>query len=74
LFDYLKDWNKISDTYYETDNLHLSGMNNVLSVVQGDDDVKLIQERMIQWIDFCLVARENNEDIYELAPYLREYE
>ena len=73
LFNYLKDWNKISDTYYETDNLHLSGMNNVLSVVQGDDDIKLIQERMIKWIDFCLVARENNEDIYELAPYLEDY-
>jgi len=28
---------------------------------------------MIQWIDFCLVARENNEDIYELAPYLEDY-
>ena len=48
-------------------------MNNVLSVVQGDDDIKLIQERMIKWIDFCLVARENNEDIYELAPYLNDY-
>ena len=73
LFDYLKDQNKISDTYYETDNLHLSGMNNILSVMQGDDDIKLIQDRMIQWIDFCLVARENNEDIYELAPYLEDY-
>ena len=38
-----------------------------------ENDIKLIQERMIKWIDFCLVARENNEDIYELAPYLKEY-
>jgi hypothetical protein len=32
-----------------------------------------IRKRMVDWIDFCLVARENNEDIYELAPYLKEY-
>ena len=32
-----------------------------------------IQERMVEWIDFCLVARENNEDIWDLAPYLKEY-
>ena len=38
--------------------------------VKGND---VIQKRMIEWIDFCLIARQNNEDIYELAPYLKEY-
>ena len=31
------------------------------------------QRRMIQWIDFCFIARNNDEDIYELSPYLKEY-
>ena len=28
---------------------------------------------MMKWIDYCLIARFNNEDIFELAPYLMEY-
>jgi hypothetical protein len=55
----------------------LSNTNNVLSVVPQEEGFwgeKLqIQERMVEWIDFCLVARENNEDIWDLAPYLKEY-
>jgi len=31
------------------------------------------QKRMIEWIDFCFIARNNDEDIYELSPYLKEY-
>ena len=30
-------------------------------------------KQMMEWIDFCLIARQNNEDIFELAPYLNEY-
>jgi len=32
-----------------------------------------MHKRMMDWIDFCLIARQNNEDIFELAPYLNEY-
>jgi len=54
----------------------VSVYNNVMSVETTIDPFKTpaeIRKRMIEWIDFCLVARENNEDIYELAPYLKEY-
>lgn len=77
LFDYLETkFKQISDYNWETDKLLLINMNNVLSVNPEFDSFvgrEEIQKRMIEWIDFCLVARENNEDIYELAPYLKEY-
>ena len=46
----------------------------MLSVKTNFDEHKkpIIQKRMIEWIDFCHVARENNEDIFELMPYLKE--
>ena len=50
--------------------------HNMLNTKQDKDifnSTSEIQKRMIEWIDFCLVARENNEDIYELSPYLKEY-
>lgn len=77
LFDYLESkFTQRSDTYWVSDKLHVSNLNNVISVDMEIDPFKTpnqIRERMIEWIDFCLVARENNEDIYELAPYLKEY-
>jgi MoaA/NifB/PqqE/SkfB family radical SAM enzyme len=77
LFDYLESkFTKRSDTYWVSDKLHVSNLNNVMSVETAIDPFKTpveIRKRMIEWIDFCLVARENNEDIYELAPYLKEY-
>jgi hypothetical protein len=77
LFDYLETkFKQINDHNWETDKLLLINMNNVLSVNPEFDSFvgrEEIQKRMIEWIDFCLVARENNEDIYELAPYLKEY-
>jgi len=77
LFDYLESkFTKRSDTYWVSDKLHVSSLNNVMSVETTIDPFKTpaeIRKRMIEWIDFCLVARENNEDIYELAPYLKEY-
>jgi len=77
LFDYLESkFTKRSDTYWVSDKLHVSNLNNVMSVETTIDPFKTpaeIRKRMIEWIDFCLVARENNEDIYELAPYLKEY-
>lgn len=72
-FDYLKDYIKINDSLYKTDGLYVSGVNNILSVKPIEEDREIIQKRMIEWIDFCHVARENNEDIFELAPYLKEY-
>ena len=74
---YLQSYKKVSDSYYSSDKLHVSGINNINSVTLNhsdeDDDKKTIQKRMMEWIDFCLIARQNNEDIYELAPYLKEY-
>lgn len=77
LFDYLESkFTQVAEYYWRHDKLDLSNTNNVLSVQPEIDTfagVTEIRKRMIQWIDFCLVARENNEDIYELAPYLKEY-
>lgn len=77
LFDYLESkFTQVAEYYWRHDKLDLSNTNNVLSVEPDFDPYKSIpeiQKRMIDWIDFCLVARENNEDIYELAPYLKEY-
>ena len=76
LMDYLKDWEKCNDDYYRSDKLDLSNLNNVFSTKKKITDVlerKVIQNRMSEWIDYCLVARQNDEDIYELAPYLQRY-
>ena len=76
-FDYLESkFEKTSDYNWFNEKLILINTNNVLSV-ELDVDVYVgvdeIRKRMVEWIDFCLVARENNEDIYDLAPYLQEY-
>ena len=77
LFDYLESkFTKTGEHYWINDKLHLSNTNNVTSV-KSEVDIYVgtaeIRKRMVEWIDFCLVARENNEDIYDLAPYLEEY-
>ena len=77
LFDYLESkFTKTGEHYWINDKLHLSNTNNVTSV-KAEVDIYVgtaeIRKRMVEWIDFCLVARENNEDIYDLAPYLEEY-
>ncbi len=72
-FNYLKSYKKENDHLYTSDKLVVSGVNNILSVQPETAGRGTVQRRMGQWIDFCLVARENNEDIYDLAPYLREY-
>ena len=28
---------------------------------------------MIEWINYCLVVRQNDENIFDLVPYLKEY-
>ena len=76
-FDYLESkFTKVSDYHWHSDKLQVSSTNNVISV-QPEVDVyigdKEIRKRMVEWINFCLVARENNENIWELAPYLKEY-
>ena len=76
LFEYLNaNYTKRNESYYVSDTLHVSGINNVLSVVPTEDKIgnKEIQRRMIEWILYCLFARSNDEDIFELAPYLKEY-
>lgn len=75
-YNYLTGYEKVSDTIYKCDNLVVSGTNNMESVKPTIDEylnIRVIQKRMIEWIDFCLIVRQNNEDIYELAPYLKEY-
>lgn len=76
LFAYLESkFEQVNDYYWRHPKLDVSNTNNVLSVnpVMDKETIKM-RKRMIEWINFCLVARENNEDIYELAPYLKEYE
>ena len=73
---YLQSYKKVSDSYYSSDKLDVSGMNNIDSVKpyhSNQNDNSLIQKRMMKWIDFCLISRFNNEDIFELAPYLKTY-
>ena len=73
---YLQSYKKVSDSYYSSDKLDVSGMNNIDSVKpyhSDQNDNSLIQKRMMKWIDFCLISRFNNEDIFELAPYLKTY-
>jgi len=75
-FEYLDSkYTKSNDSLYHSDKLLVSGINNMLSVkpdFEADEKPKW-QDRMVKWIDYCHVARENNEDIWELAPYLQEY-
>jgi hypothetical protein len=60
---------------YIQPNLIAHGLGNMNSCKTGlfVDEKPKWQERMVKWIDYCHVARENNEDIWELAPYLQEY-
>lgn len=73
-FTYLESYEKINDELYKSDNLMVSGINNMLSVKTNIEEYSkpMIQRRMIEWINFCHVARENNEDIFDLAPYLKD--
>lgn len=77
LLDYLETkFKKVQDYHWWNEKLLVINMNNVLSAAIEFDGYlsrQEIQKRMIQWINYCLVARENNEDIYELAPHLKEY-
>ena len=51
----------------------VSGIGNMRSIEPTTDPkVKEIRERMLKWIDFCLIARMNDEDIFELSPHLKE--
>tara|TARA_B100000609_G_C17204903_1_gene430351 strand:- start:726 stop:1922 length:1197 start_codon:yes stop_codon:yes gene_type:complete len=71
-FDYLKsyDYSEKHDVYY-SDNLYVSGIGNMNSIKPINDPMAPeIRRRMLKWIDFCLIARMNDEDIFELAPHL----
>ena len=48
---------------------HPDGIDRHTEVYSTQKSIK----QMMEWIDFCLIARQNNEDIFELAPYLKEY-
>jgi len=74
-YNYLRGYEKVSDKTYKCDDLIISGINNINSVKHTIDDLgnNIIQRRMIEWIDFCLIARNNDEDIFELVPYLKDY-
>ena len=69
--DYLKSYTRINDDFWESDNLDIRGMNNINSIVPNKKFN--IHNKMMRWIDYCLIARQNNEDIFELSPYLKEY-
>lgn len=78
--NYTKDTKNTFGDHYKSPNLNVRGINNVDSVLHPDGidrhtEVysKKIHKEMMEWIDFCLIARQNNEDIFELAPYLKEY-
>jgi MoaA/NifB/PqqE/SkfB family radical SAM enzyme len=65
------------DDFWKSPGIDVRGIKNVRSVLPFDgietrEDPK-IHKQMMEWIDFCLIARQNNEDIFELAPYLKEY-
>ena len=64
------------DDYYISDKLHVNGINNILSVEHTENKWEpndVIRSRMIEWINYCLVVRQNDEDIFDLVPYLKEY-
>ena len=73
-FDYLESYDYVEKhDIYKTDNLMVSGIGNMRSIEPTTDPkVKEIRERMLKWIDFCLIARMNDEDIFELSPHLKE--
>ncbi len=49
----------------------VSGIGNMRSIEPTTDPkIEEIRERMLKWIDFCLIARMNDEDIFKLAPHL----
>ncbi len=60
---------------YDRPGLVALGLGNMNSCKPGlfVNEKAMWQDRMVKWIDYCHVARENNEDIWELAPYLQEY-
>ena len=61
---------------YINDKLHVFDVNNVMSVKLTEDEWTsndIIRSRMMEWINFCLVVRQNDEDIFDLVPYLKEY-
>lgn len=82
LQEYLKEYyiniDRInSGDFWKSPGIDVRGIENVRSVlpfkgVETREDPE-IHKQMMEWIDFCLVARQNNEDIFELAPYLKEY-
>jgi organic radical activating enzyme len=67
-----KNFVKRDYDFYTSDGLNVRGMINIDSVKPEATD-KNIHKQMMEWIDFCLIARQNNENIFELAPYLKEY-
>ena len=73
-FDYLNDYDyDDKHNIYRSDNLLVSGINNMESIRPAEDlNTIEIRRRMLKWIDFCLIARMNDEDIFELAPHLKE--
>jgi len=74
-YNYLNSYKKVNDSLYASETLYINGVNNINSVKHTIDYLgnHIIQKRMMEWIDFCLIARNNDEDIFELAPYLKEY-
>ena len=61
---------------YISDNLNVMNVNNVMSVKLTEDEWTsndIIRSRMMEWINYCLVVRQNDEDIFDLVPYLKEY-
>jgi MoaA/NifB/PqqE/SkfB family radical SAM enzyme len=69
--NYLQSYTQINNDFYTSDDLNIRGMNNINSIVPNKEFD--IHNKMMQWIDYCLITRQNNEDIFELAPYLKEY-
>ena len=71
-FDYLESYDYVEKhDIYKTDNLMVSGIGNMRSIEPTTDPkIEEIRERMLKWIDFCLIARMNDEDIFKLAPHL----
>jgi hypothetical protein len=65
-----------SDDYYVSDKLNVNGINNILTIKLTEDEWNsndVIRSRMIEWINYCLVVRQNDENIFDLVPYLKEY-
>jgi MoaA/NifB/PqqE/SkfB family radical SAM enzyme len=61
---------------YTSDTLVVSGLNNINSVKLTNDEWDTnedVRPRIVEWINWCLVVRQNDEDIFELVPYLKDY-